>query len=572
MSDAFNDVLDEESSDTTSDGGTDQQVTDAATSSPFVDAGVRTTIPQSDDLTDTEPYSDPESGNEADDVDERRLFRRQTLDELRYYRRENPYGSTIVQKPIDDAFKHDFEIVGDNTERDADGNGRLADFLHDFVDTYIEIEKKARRDGHAVLMHYVDDTAESVTEPIDSDGGPHQGFKIWTVDNLSDELSDTKVARHTEYDHDQVYVSEGKVNGGVAIVDDISHPDHGEVVGYGIMPREDSTDVQSVSFVHADRCQHFVWNSDVDGDVGNNVRGKHVGESVLSSVIQPLRATQMGYWALKNILHRYSAPLHAIEPPESWGMDEWNDAEADLDDVSMASDALLPPGSELSVAEGVSEFDPEPLYEVLIQSICAGTIFTKSVLQGTPTGTVSGSETDIKGYFHGVQLLRDERIETKFRETVKMVSEYDPETVPPVSGPNQFEIDWGPLFKPTALEAKEGMVSVITAATNGIKNYVLTPDEARSLVEKQWADFDVDINLSDLSEEDMDTLDRINMREAGRGPNDDEPRQNPRQQNGGGQPAGQTRSSSQPTRDSAVDLGVLSDEELQAELDERDNE
>ncbi|WP_206750798.1 hypothetical protein, partial [Halorubrum sp. SP3] len=71
----------------------------------------------------------------------------------------------------------------------------------------------------------------------------------------------------------------------------------------------------------------------------------------------PLKATHMGFWAIKNILYRYSAPLHAVEPPESWGMDEWDEASGQMSDLSMMSDALLPPGSELSVAEGVSEFD-----------------------------------------------------------------------------------------------------------------------------------------------------------------------------------------------------------------------
>ena len=91
----------------------------------------------------------------------------------------------------------------------------------------------------------------------------------------------------------------------------------------------------------------------------------------------------MGFWATKEILNRYSAPLHAIEPPESWSAEDFNDARQKLGNVSMASDAVLPPGSELNVAEGVSEFDPSPYYETLEKAICAGTIFTTSVLEGT---------------------------------------------------------------------------------------------------------------------------------------------------------------------------------------------
>lgn len=93
---------------------------------------------------------------------------------------------------------------------------------------------------------------------------------------------------------------------------------------------------------------------------------------------------------------------------------------------------------------------------------------------------------------------------------------------------------------------------MITAATSGIKQYVLTPDEARSILSEQWAEFDIDVDLDELTEEQRDQLDRINVREAGQGPQDDEPdtspRQNPQLQNGGGQAAGQNREGSQPTR------------------------
>jgi hypothetical protein len=103
----------------------------------------------------------------------------------------------------------------------------------------------------------------------------------------------------------------------------------------------------------------------------------------------------------------------------------------------------------------------------------------------------------------------------------------------------------------------------VTAATNAIRQYVLTPDEARSLVEEEWASFDIDVDLDDLTEDDWDSLDRINLREAGRGPgdNEDDVRGNPMRQNGGGQEAGQTRESSQPTRQTA---DGLTDEEVDA--------
>jgi len=535
----------------TADNTDDAPVSEAEVS--FATDSVRSTLPDTEEVLNQSRYEDSEGSNKADEVDARKLFRTPDLNELRYYSREGPYGKTIITKPIEDAFKHGFDIVGDYTER-QDGDGMAKGFLDTFIPYYKMAKIKERRDGVCVLMHQIADAADSAAEPIDRASASWDGFQLWTVDNLSDELADTTVADHTEYDQDQIYVSEGAESGGIAIVDDISHPDHGDIVGYGIAPRQSSEDVQEVSFVHAERCQHFVNAEHVDGLLGNNVTGEHIGESVLTPVLQPLKGAQMGYWAMMRILHRYSAPLHAIEPPEAWGPEEWDNAQNQLEDISMASDAVLPPGSELSVAEGVSEFDPVPIYKVLVESICAGTVFTKSILQGTQSGTVAGSETDVKGYFDGIQVLREQEIAPDFRSTLKMVSLYDQSTVPRITDVDNIEFDWGPLFKPTDVEQAEGLVSVVTAATNAIKNYVLTPNEARSILEQEWAELDTDVDLDDLAEEDMDTLDRINMNEAGQGIHDNEPvneenvRESP-MNNSGGRPQGSTEDQSQPNRE-----------------------
>ena len=561
MTDAFSDYsTDITSSETTGSPtttATQSTDSDGAVTELFTDA-VRSNLDDADTINDDSRYTDPNSNRGADDVDPRSLYRKPTVNEIRYYSRQGPYGPTIISKPLRDAFRHGYEIPEDET-------GTLTAFLNEYEDWYIKADTKARRDGLAVLMHIIDDGADSAADPIpdsvrQAGDASFEGFTLWTIDNLSDDLTDQMVARHTEYDPDQIYVSEGPEHGGVAIVDDIDDPNYDTILGYGVEPREESVEPQSVRFVHADRCQQFVWNEHVDGDLGNNVTGEHVGESILTSVLEPLKATQMGFWALKNILYRYSAPLYAVEPPDTWGMDEWDEAEGNFENISMKSDALLPPGSSLTVADSDNEFDPEPFFDVLIEAICAGTVFTKSVLQGTQTGTVSGSETDVKGYFSEVQNLRQQRITARFREVASMVSLYDQSTVPRNIGQSAFEVEWGPLIKPTRIEQAEAAVSLVTATSNAIKNYELTPDEARSVLSEQWASVDIDVDLDPLTEDEMDTLDRINIREAGQGPQDDEPidRENQMQQNGGGQPQGQTRERSQPQRadgltDDAID-------------------
>lgn len=571
MSDAFNDVVQD-------DEGDDSELetttpTSVDSSSVFSDA-VRSEIQDEDRMADDPVYEDPDTGDSADNVDPRALFANASVNELRFYYRQGPYGGTVVEKPIYDAFKYGFSVEATDNDVDLDQNNRrqrITDFLTEYKEAYIDAKIKARRDGLALLHFQFADAADGVSEPIqdtrgDGNAVTFQGFKTYSLDNITDDLAESTVADHTEYTRDQIYVSEGPEHGGVAIVDDINHPDHGDVVGYGIEPRQDSDEIDPVFFLHRDRVQHITHGEHVDGRLGNNVTGKHVGESVLTPVLQPLKATHMGFWAIKNILYRYSAPLHAVEPPETWGMDEWNEAEADMSDLSMMSDALLPPGSELSVAEGVSEFDPEPFFSVLINALCAGTEFTKSVLEGTQTGTVSGSETDVKNYFNFVERLRTGEIESEMLAGYEKVARHDPSTVPQVS--DGLTIDWGPLFKPTDLERAEGMVSIVTAATNGIKNYVLTPTEARSVIEAGWAEFDMDADLGEpLTEAEMDELDRINMNEAGQGRQDNEPQDRVSPQQGGnqgGRPDGPS-DRSQPQSDSDVMKQLIENTDLTRE-------
>ena len=575
MSDAFSDVLDGDD-----DGGGASTETDTETTTPtattsssvFGDA-VRSEIQEDDEMANDPIYRDEETGKEADDVDPRALFGNASINELRFYYRQGPYGGTVVEKPIEDAFKHGFSVRANRDDVDLTTNNRrqrVHSFLNRLKTPYIDAKIKARRDGLAVLHYQFADAADSTGDPIKEPSGEgeavtFQGFQVYTLDNLSDDLAESTVADHTEYDHDQIYVSEGPEHGGVALVDDIEHPDHGDVVGYGIEPRQDSDEIDPVFFLHEQRCQHITHGTHVDGRLGNNVTGHHVGESVLTPVLQPLKATHMGFWAIKNIFYRYSAPLHAVEPPESWSSDDYDEAKGNMGDLSMMSDALLPPGSELSVAEGVSEFDPEHFFAALINALCAGTEFTKSVLEGTQTGTVSGSETDVKNYFNFVERLRTGEIADEMLAGYEKVARHDPSTAPQISG--GLTIDWEALFKPTDIERAEGMVSIVTAATNGIKNYVLTPTEAREVVEAGWSEFDMDADLGEpLTESEMDTLDRININEAGQGIKDNEPVNRTPQQGGsqGGRPEGAS-DGSQPQTDSNVITELIDKTDLTRE-------
>lgn len=459
-------------------------------------------------------YEKPDGSDSADNVDPRLLFDTPTQDEVRWYYNYT-MGNTIVEKPIEDAHKHGFDVVDD-----------VSDDVREFLDEYIPYNKdaeiKSRRDGpSAIFFQFNDDNA--VYEPP-GNVTDLNGFQLFTLDKWADDIDYEKVKQGTDIeDEEHIYVRDT----GLVIRDDLSHPDHEELLGYAVKKKGG----KETQFVHADRCQHFVWNHNVDGSVDEYTVGQHEGNSVLLSVLIPLKALTMANWALGKTIYRYSAPLYAITAPESGvSDDDFDKVDGQIENLNSASDVTLPPGWDIKTEGTEGDLNPEPYIDKLIEQICAGVEMTKSVLMGTQTGTVSGSSTDIKNYFNGVERYRNNRALEKIDEAVQMVNGYSSNIISDAAA-NSYSIDWGPLFKMDNLDKAEAMVRVITAASNGINSYVLTPEEAREIVQMQWATLEIDTDLGDLSEADMEILKEIN---AGQGNDIDESGNPAVGQNGGG--------------------------------------
>jgi hypothetical protein len=75
------------------------------------------------------------------------------------------------------------------------------------------------------------------------------------------------------------------------------------------------------------------------------------------------------------------------------------------------------------------------------------------------------------------------------------------------------EFEWGPLFKLDREARINTFQTQSQALTTLIGQYVLTPDEARSILSEQWSMVDID----DLTETQKDELDRIRLATSGQG-------------------------------------------------------
>jgi len=505
-----------------------------------------------------------ESERTSDDIDVRQLFNTPTVDKIRWQYRQNGMASTVVDKPVKDAFKHGFEFnPNEEEEGDIDDVHTWAEEV--YAPTLKEARIKSRRDGVALIFWKVTDT-NKVSEPL-GEVKEVNGLEVITLDKLgrgngnprysdrklSDAATADLAAEHVDYDKEQLVVTRS----GLAVVDDITSPDNEEFVGC-MYDRNPNLSVESeYQFIHADRLEPYVSRPHVDGDVDDIVYGFIEGDSVLTPIINALTGITKAEWALGQSLLRYTAPLHAVEidkeaTPRNGDWEEHiSDLNDQLDNINNKSSLTLPPAHSAKTLASEGEIDPEPFLDGLINDICAGAEITRSVLLGTQAGTVSGSSTDIKNYYNQVERDRDGQHADDLRRGSQKYARLEGKQLP------SFDIEWGPLFRIEDIKRAEGMNKIISAVGQATNKYVLSHEEAREILQEEWSEFEIETDIEGtLSEEDMDQLDRINTTKGkqfgnGRSAEDevDEGRSKRSGQNNGGREGGNTTDPSNPTTD-----------------------
>lgn len=468
-------------------------------------------------------------GDSADEVDPRRLFRDPTLSELRWYYRRSDLGGVLVDKPIEDAFKHDFEFEGENSDEAEElihgPRFEVPNHEDSFIGAHILAEKKARRDGFSLVFMGTRerDTPGPHVSPISEDVNVEEvsHLKVLTIDDLAGgSVPHEQIQEGTGLEQQQYEVR----NTGIVVNKDVTSPRYQRPVGYVLDQNGGG------QFIHADRALHYTWNPEVDGDYKRDTRdsvrgiarwhdrdttiGTVEGDSVLLKSYDILKGVSKGNWAIMQALFRNAAHMYTVEMPEDADDEDFSNANQEFSNLNAKSEVVHPHGYAVSQHESGGEMEPREHFDVLFDQICAGHEMTKSVLFGTQTGTVSGSETDIKNYFNQIERYRGSRGENaimayltraKSMMDSRTADDYEYEGV---------EIEWGPLFK-LDRDTRMGVFETHAQAMSVlIGNYVLTPEEARGLLSEEWAELD----LGSMDEEQMDVLDRVNLTGAGQGP------------------------------------------------------
>jgi hypothetical protein len=500
-------------------------------------------------------------GDSADEVDPRRLMGDPHINDIRWLYRTF-WASTLVNKPVDDAFKNGFEIKHDG-DRDIE---KLLEG-HDWTEHYKRVKKKARRDGFALTFFVLEDDTDGVWEdPIDANVTDIKKVESITLDDLARyKTSHGAVPAGAEADplEDLDYDDYEIRPTGIVMDTDPESETYKEPLGYLIGPPEwiDKSDaLDRVKFYHRNRFLHHVENDTVDGDLDQDALGRWEGDSVLVSSYHLLRGLKKGNWSLMQTIFRYAAKMYHVELPEDADEDDWEEADENMKNLNAKSELITPAGYEIEDFQNDGQLQPEEYFDVVFDQVCASSEMTKSVLFGTQTGTVSGSETDIKNYFNKVERMRQTTFEEDMREFVsRAISLEDGRASKNYD--MDFAVEWGPMFRLSQLDDAERLSRVMQTLSAAVNDFILTPDEARDILQEEWADVDIDWQ-SDFSEEERNWLKTLNIAQLGTEaalPEDNENMEegNPRVgQNGGGMEQGQTTAAQDPTSDTLSDREV----------------
>lgn len=489
-------------------------------------------------------------GDSSDEVDPRKLMSNPHINDLRWLYTTS-FGKTLIDKPIDDSFKNGFEIKRDTPEETTDDGRNVKGILDEtnYVPRYKLVQKKARRDGFALLFMVLEDDSDGThVDPLRDDVNVKGIKKLQpiTLDDLtkypgkssipSNELDGTIPYAEDRYEIRQT---------GIVVDMDPSSETYKDPLGY-LVGRDKARKKSQVNFVHANRCHHYTWNPEVDGDLGSDTLGQWEGDGVLVTVYHILRGIKKGNWSIMQTLFRYAAKLYHVELPEDADEEDEEEANEQLQNLNAKGEIITPHGYEMEDFQTDGQLQPQEYFDVLFEQVCASMEMTKSVLFGTQAGVVSGSETDIKNYFNQVQRLRQSRIERDIREFATRYFRMMDDRTDSMEYEAEFDVEWGPLFKLSDLDQAETLTRTMQTLSLAIDNFIMTPQEARSILQEEWAEADIEWQ-DEFEEEEIEFLESINVHQQGAEPEEEKSKGSTQQQNGGGMEQGQTTSSSSPT-------------------------
>jgi hypothetical protein len=508
-------------------------------------------------------------GDSSDEIDPRKLVSDPSLSEIRWYYRRT-FAKKLVNKPIEDAFKNGFHFKGTARQQ---ARRRLDET--DFIEEYMRAEKKARRDGFALLFIGTEERNADISKsPIRNDVigvKDISHLKTLTVDDLR-YLSDSMITEDVVSAYDHIEDEDDfEVRKTGIVIDTKPMSEHfRDPLGYVL-------DTHDATFIHRDRVMHLTWNREVDGnydhgdfnisrmEFDDDFLGKWEGDSILVQSYDLLKGLTKGNWSVMQALYRNAANMYAVWMPEDADDEDYAAADSSLRNMNAMSEIIFPTpnndaGYDMEQFPSDNQLEPQEYFDVIFDQICAGHEMTKSVLFGTQVGTVSGSEIDIKNYFNKVERYRQGRGSDKILEFLNRTQQMLDGRVQTTDYEVELDIDWKPMFTVSETDRVELFVRLIQGLNTAIGGFLLTPDEARSVIAEDWAEdigSDVLEDIGDMTEDQFELLEDLNLSQVGQSTpeeREEASKGSPQEQaEGSGMQQGQSTGSNDPTSGNGTD-------------------
>lgn len=459
----------------------------------------------------------------TDEVDIQKLVSEPSLSDIRWLYR-NTWASTIVDKPVEDAFKNGFDVKNEPTNS-------VEPLLKqtEWVSQYKFARKQARRDGFSLMYLVLNDNGDGPhQDPADLTVSGIEGIKVWTIDDMAHEVEEEAIRgqvppkyrlpeSNLETELDFKYEVR---KSGIVVSRDLMDISYGDPIGYVKGPAHDPT------FVHSERVIHLVENPEVSGDyhpektevIRANSRaeewlGKWEGDSELQASYHLLKAVFKGDWATMQTLFRYSSPFFGLTLPERAEEEDLESAREEFTNLNAKSEGVFPTGYELEVHETDGSLEPEGYFDPIFDQICAAHEMTRSVIFGTQSGTVSGSDSDQQNYLNQVNRFRHTKAEDDLERFVRRLSQWDKSTVPNLA--LGYRIKWEPLYKLSEVNKVEAIRTAVNAATMASEQFYISPQEGRELLDQLLGErYDLDLS-EDLDPEDFEMLEEVQIAQMG---------------------------------------------------------
>lgn len=215
--------------------------------------------------------------------------------------------------------------------------------------------------------------------------------------------------------------------------------------------------------VHHTRVCHVLFDT---------IYGDPMGISRISSEYDSHIYRRIIVDSIVSAVHQNSEGIRAFELPPDCTVTERDYLEKNINDLRTRSDMIIPHGTDIH-HPGPTIANPKIILDHLMETC---TSMPYQILTGTQAGAVTGSETNLLTYYLEIDKKRQRILHEMITDKLFFLQEvgFLPE--------GDFDLDWGSIYVPDALDEANVFLRKTTALLNLLKSNTIDADKVRDML------------------------------------------------------------------------------------------